>query len=171
MYSVYGGFTMFEFIKGLSTIKQTIIGILLLIVLGAFALNWYTDGKVKDAFVDFGIKQIELIKGDQNAVDKVDDNIGDGSILDGLLGVPTEDTGNGQERGEIYSGEISYTDPEEKDYERIYPDSGSSTSEELFIFGLPEQPKTYNPYPFILQECDEITTSDCDTYPECCEVQ
>lgn len=133
-------------------LNRWIQGAIALLIL-AFLLDWYTDGKVKDAFVVFGNKQIELIKGDKNAVDKVDNNIGDGSILDGLLGVqPEEDTSNGQERGEIYNGEISYSHTKAEDYERIHTNSGGSTPQELSFPSIFEQPGESPTNTEVLQE-------------------
>ena len=127
---------MIKFIKNLSELKQALLGLVLILILGAITLNWYTDGKIKNAFVKFGNKQIELIKGDKDAVDKVDGSLGDDSILDRLL---PKGTSSRQERSKIDHREVSDTYTKEAYSGRIHTDSRERAKEAMPDSGLAEQ--------------------------------
>ena len=130
---------MIDFIKGLSLAKQIIIGSILILILGIVSLNWYTNIKVKGAFKDFSNKQTELIKGDKDAVNKVDDGLGAGSILDGLLGA--EDTSNGQERSWFNSSQIPDTNSQSTNDAGVHTDSRERIEATMFNSGVAEQPE------------------------------
>ena len=148
----------------ISILKSRYIWILIVFIGSIWMLNSYTNGEVEKAFQEVSIKATKLTKGDQYAVDKQDNDIGDTSILDWMF--PEADTSDRQERDQGNSNQTPYAYPCIEN--GLKGDSGAGSTVELPFTSLFEYTEEDITSPKILQ-CTYEMIIDCRNYPKCCE--
>jgi hypothetical protein len=135
------------------------VGIIAFVV-GFLGFTFYVSSEKKEAINNYIDKQVivvkELINGDQDAVDKQDNDIGDGSIIDRMY--PNTSPSSGQERSQGNSNQAP--DADTNFTNGLESNSRPRASMELPFHGIPEYTEEDTTYTEILPCTVEMPDKD-----------